>query len=387
MAGSQTSSSRNLTLDVLRAVAVLLVLGRHMPRIDIGVVVGDCLRLWAMGGWIGVDLFFVLSGFLVSGLLFQEYKRRQTLSVGRFLVRRGLKIYPSFYVLVLITLAVGVVQEGRLPRSASILLEVFFLQNYGHGLWNYTWSLAVEEHFYLLLPLVLVSLVWRRRGAADPFGPVPVIFLAVAGVCLGLRILAVARTPFALYTHLFPTHLRLDSLMMGVVVAYAWHFRQAWFQRVLAPRRFWLVAVGLALLSPAFLVRLNNPWMHTVGLTGLYLGSAALLCGMLMIPLPAFSGLRVLAFFGAHSYSIYLWHLPLRNTLLWLERTFAVDLGFWPRLSLYLAGSLLWGVVMAKIIEIPFVRLRDRWYPSRTAAPIESAPPPATIQTAARIAA
>src|ERR1700758_1823216 len=83
-------STRNESLDVLRCIAVLLVLGFHFPY----------YALWGRLGWIGVDLFFVLSGFLISGLLFQEYKATESINLLRFLIRRGLKIYPSFYLLI-----------------------------------------------------------------------------------------------------------------------------------------------------------------------------------------------------------------------------------------------------------------------------------------------
>ena len=83
-------------LDVLRAVAVLLVLGRHFGILD----------SWRMIGWTGVNLFFVLSGFLISGLLFTEYKKHAQIQVVHFLVRRGFKIYPPFYTMIAFTLAI-----------------------------------------------------------------------------------------------------------------------------------------------------------------------------------------------------------------------------------------------------------------------------------------
>lgn len=82
---------RNTGLDLLRLVAILLVLGRHLLP---GYENNTFLSIWRTGGWVGVDLFFVLSGFLVSGLLFEEYKKRGSLDLKRFLIRRGFKIYP-----------------------------------------------------------------------------------------------------------------------------------------------------------------------------------------------------------------------------------------------------------------------------------------------------
>ena len=84
---------RNKRLDILRCVAILLVVAAH----------AQIWRVTTRVGWVGVDLFFVLSGFLISGLLYSEYKQRQDISFRRFFVRRGLKIYPAFYLLVLAT--------------------------------------------------------------------------------------------------------------------------------------------------------------------------------------------------------------------------------------------------------------------------------------------
>ena len=97
--------TRNRNLDALRAVAILLVLGRHF----------EYFRLWSQVGWAGVDLFFVLSGFLISGLLFAEWKQRGSIGIARFYVRRGLKIYPAFYVFLAMTAAA----EGRSVSAAS----------------------------------------------------------------------------------------------------------------------------------------------------------------------------------------------------------------------------------------------------------------------------
>jgi peptidoglycan/LPS O-acetylase OafA/YrhL len=84
-------SRRNQSLDVLRAIAVFGVLGDHAPY----------YAIWARAGGYGVDLFFVLSGFLISGLLFQEYKSSGGLRIRRFLIRRGFKIWPSYHRLVI----------------------------------------------------------------------------------------------------------------------------------------------------------------------------------------------------------------------------------------------------------------------------------------------
>src|SRR5438876_4889931 len=113
---------RVVQLDALRAIAVLLVLGHHMPACprDLNYPLALFTEQWKQCGWAGVDLFFVLSGFLVSGLLFREYQKYGTIKLPRFLARRGLKIYPAFYVLLLTTIAVYVVTGRTLERGAVL---------------------------------------------------------------------------------------------------------------------------------------------------------------------------------------------------------------------------------------------------------------------------
>jgi peptidoglycan/LPS O-acetylase OafA/YrhL len=120
-------------LDALRAIAVLLVMGRHLTWNPV----------WFRVGWTGVDLFFVLSGFLVSGLLFREYKASGQIRVLRFLGRRAFKIYPAYYFLLILTVTIhlgfGLPLKWRLTWP-----DFIFVQSYRLGLWGHLWSLAVE---------------------------------------------------------------------------------------------------------------------------------------------------------------------------------------------------------------------------------------------------
>src|SRR3989442_1608498 len=92
-------ANRVRSLDMLRAIAVLLVIGHHSGYAGQGLAapLAAVMSIWNRSGWMGVDLFFVLSGFLVSGLLFRERRLHGRIRLGHFLIRRGLKIYPAFY--------------------------------------------------------------------------------------------------------------------------------------------------------------------------------------------------------------------------------------------------------------------------------------------------
>ncbi|WP_406698987.1 acyltransferase [Singulisphaera sp. Ch08] len=371
------TGARVLGLDILRVVAIFLVLGRHMTfdRSQVPTPVWLVFAVWMRGGWVGVDLFFVLSGFLVSGLLFADYRKRGKLSVGRFYFRRGWKIYPPFLVLIGVTALVDIIR-GNLARWQYVV-ELCFLQNYLEGRWNHTWSLAVEEHFYLVLPALLAGLVWLGRGRVDPFKPLFGVVALTALALLSLRTYLYYSThSFSYLGNLFPTHLRLDSLLFGVLIAYLYHFHNDWFVETLGPRRRWLIAGGIAALLPAFLFQLEKtPFIFTAGLTLFYLGGGAILAGVLLCELPRNRVTVTLGMIGAYSYSIYLWHMPV---LVWgmpaLERLVARKLGFAVEVSVYLVGSILAGIIMAKLVEVPSLRLRDRWLPARGTSHSEGAP-------------
>jgi peptidoglycan/LPS O-acetylase OafA/YrhL len=365
---------RNLSLDLLRALAVLLVLGRHAPsppESATGLAAGF-LQVWKCGGWIGVDLFFVLSGFLIAGLLFKDYQKNGRISLRTFYFRRGLKIYPAFWVYLAAT-TLGFIASGRVLHSRMFLADFFFFQNYVSGMIDHTWSLAVEEHFYILLPLLLIAMVSRSPGASDSFTTLPRLYLVVASVLLLARLLTAMTAEFDCHVHLFPTHLRIDSLLLGVVLGHGYHFHRSWFERHAAAWRYPLLGLGVLLLSPAFLWDLHTtPWIYTAGLTLFSLGSAALLASFLFLPLPRGPLVRGLAALGACSYSIYLWHMPV-----WYGGTKLVSLvtgreATYPTaLLVYLIGSVVVGVGMTWLVEKPVLWLRDRWCPSRSGSPLD----------------
>lgn len=338
--------SRNQALDILRGAAILLVMGFHE----------DYFRLLGRGGWIGVDLFFVLSGFLISGLLFNDYKRFGRVDVVRFLIRRGFKIYPAFYVFMGITALHWLFFHGYVP--ARIFSDLFFVQDYLPHIWPHGWTLAVEEQFYLLLPMLLLVMIARSSNRKNPFGGIPWTFAVLSAGCLTLRTVAVLRgAPLSAIQ--FPAHMRFDSLFAGVALGYYRHFHPGLFSRV-ARKPLW--APGLALLVPAFVFAHDSPITNTIGFTLLYTGFGCLLVWAVDRQPSRNPAARAIAWIGRYSYSIYLWHFALRDALF----------NGPPRLAsflLFLAVSIAFGAAMSRLVEIPALRLRDRWFPARTALP------------------
>jgi peptidoglycan/LPS O-acetylase OafA/YrhL len=355
-------------LDILRCVAVLLVVAAH-ARI---------FSLTTRIGWVGVDLFFVLSGFLISGLLYSEYKKRGDISFRRFFIRRGMKIYPAFYVLLLATY-IGQLFFWHAPPQplSSYLREIFFVQNYRYAIWGHTWSLAVEEHFYIALALLLLVLARYSSNRTDPFGKVPHIFAFVAVTCLTLRILTIALTPpakFLTWQVMNLTHTRIDALFFGVLLGYLYHFRPETITNVSRPaaNRVALGILSAALLSSSYFFSRDDHFQLSFGLTFLYLGFG----GLLILSLEVRNVLKGrvaritekigtgCANVGTYSYSIYLWHAPfLVYVPVFLQKFVHVQLSGMASSGFYILGSCTLGIAMAKLIELPVLQLRDRLIP------------------------
>jgi peptidoglycan/LPS O-acetylase OafA/YrhL len=366
-------------LDVLRAVAILGVLARH--SLMFRTPTWDFFPVRA--GWAGVDLFFVISGFLISGLLFSEYRKRSSINFPRFAIRRILKIWPPLYFLVLSTLTLRLIHDhfhGIQAALRLLLHDVLFMQSYAAGTWGHCWSLAVEEHFYILLPLTLWFLLRRARLTdPDPFRILPTLFVCLAMVLLAARLITAHYfAPYRYEINLFPTHLRIDSLFFGVVISYYAHFHGEKFSQFARTYFGPLTAAGVVLVAPCFLMEQSQPWMYTYGYAALYLGFGSLLIVFLHVPVesawpPIVRALNALAYVGTFSYSIYLWHLA------WAQLVVGLNVGGIPYggLVIYYGGAIAAGILVSKLIEMPTLRLRDRLYPAGGAlAPVGLASAP-----------
>jgi peptidoglycan/LPS O-acetylase OafA/YrhL len=349
---------RNSSLDVLRATAVLLVFCYHSEE----------ALLVSRFGWIGVDLFFVLSGFLVSGLLFREYRATHQIRPGRFLLRRGLKIYPQFYFFIGLMLVVSYLR-GAPPQMKQVFAELAFIQNYAPGTWGHTWSLGVEEHFYLLLTFVMVALA--RTGGTNPFHRLPVWIAAGCGLILAMRVMTWMLSPeITGYRNVFPSHLRIDSLLVGVLVGYFYSFcgpqSAAWMKRFGG----WVPPVSIALLAPVTFLRREDPFMVTVGFSLVSLAFGLLLLSVLypakVASAPKRAG-RAMAWLGQHSYAFYLWHGPIvaaGDELKLYAQAHDRSIPLLVMLVLTFGASLSAAIASTALIEIPALRWRDRKFPS-----------------------
>ena len=348
----------------LRAVAIAIVVAR-----DAGEVSSPAVTAFAFG-FAGVDIFFVLSGFLITSLLVGEWSRTDRISLPQFYVRRALRLLPALFAFLLVLLATLPWQPAGSRRALAQAagLSAAFLGNIAKTLhWDFPlphmWSLGMEEQFYLVWPSVLVVLLLVRAPR-----------VALIGVALGGAVaMTVARvvleaTGAASSVTLFYSPLHSDGLLIGCALGlmYAWGVvpEPASARRVLVPSIFVAAAVFLVVsVRGAPYV----PWGMTVGLGVIALASAVFVYAAIderpVWPL-RFLLWRPVTYVGEISYALYIWHFAV----LWL----------WPTNQLRVEGRVAVSVVLAaasyELIEKPFLRRKPRHTPDRQERDAELGP-------------
>lgn len=340
-------------IDGLRAIAVLAVVFFHFS-VPIWGGHGDGHGVG--GGMVGVDIFFVISGFLIGGILLREHANTGRIALGRFYLRRIRRLAPAYFAMAAVSLlaawAILLPFEFRafgkaLIASTTYLANVHFFRETGYfdiGVENkillHNWSLAVEEQFYVFLPFLILALGFSQRVLRSSL---VVIFAVSLGACIWL-------TPVnqAAAFYLFP--LRAWELLAGVLLA-------IWVENRDTPLRIWPSWLGLALIAMGILWAKPGATFPGWQVLVPVLGTVLMLAGrqdanpvnrVLAAPIPVF--------FGRISYSLYLWHWPVLTLSLYWRGSYgsAYEAGLWLALAMILA-TLSW-----RFVEQP-VRISPRF--------------------------
>jgi peptidoglycan/LPS O-acetylase OafA/YrhL len=324
-------------LDGLRGVAILLVLASHggVPGVD-------------RAGAVGVGLFFTLSGFLIATLLLEEGARTGRVSIGNFYRRRALRLLPALFLMLAFVTAANTVLPG-FTHLRSQLGSLLYFNNWvrafdapaGVDALAHTWSLSIEEQFYLVVPFVVIAL--RRRPRT------------LIALCLGASLFAVIERlvmvyqahGHSTYRSVYGTDARMDSLLLGVALAAAFSIRNP---ALGAPARAGLAAVGVfgIVLTTSHAIPFA---VFDVAAATVVAVAAIALIAVVLSGRTVFAS-SVLVWFGKRSYGLYLWHYPLIKLAI---RTGAPWVVVGPVTILVAVGV---AAASYRWVEQPFLRLR-----------------------------
>src|SRR5947208_300582 len=353
-------------LDLLRALAIIVVVIYHAALFGFKLP-GRVDRF----GWIGVDLFFVLSGYLIGGQLLAPLARNQRINLGRFFARRALRIMPAYFVVLAIYIFLSSWREySEMYSTWKFLLSVQNIGLHGGTAFSHAWSLAVEDQFYLCLPFILLfANRWPRAAIIIPS-------LIVLGGILLRTFLAyqnldetggVSFRGFQAWIY-YPTWTRLDPLVFGVALAAIEKFRPEWWKR-LTNSAIWLWLPGLALIVYALYLGEGDYVPVTAAIWQfplLGLGMAALLVCAVSPRLP-FRRVAIpgAAFIASIAYSTYL----VQKLVIHFVGQFCASnnialTSVWALLGVELCVYAA-AIILFLAVERPFLQLRHRLAPRK----------------------
>ncbi|SEG02760.1 Peptidoglycan/LPS O-acetylase OafA/YrhL, contains acyltransferase and SGNH-hydrolase domains [Bryocella elongata] len=366
-------------LDTLRAFAVLAVMLYHLT------IFGELpqrLLPVTYHGWMGVDLFFVLSGFLIGQQLLKPYAEGKVpsirSSVQAFYLRRAYRILPVYLVVVALYFLVPAWREA--PTIGPLWKFLTFTMNFGFSFrrraFSHAWSLCVEEHFYLVLP-VLVALLMRKPSARKT--ACTITFVVLGG--LALRYWLIARYSDEIYTKVYYTsYSRLDGLTAGVTLALLKTFRPATWDSLMQ-RGHTLFFAGIACVAPVIWMFRNLDLGSDEGSAkwGMIVGLPLLSLGLGLITASAMSRNGLIARYripgaqtiAALAFALYLTHKEVGHFL--MEHVPTITKPHGPASWLLYATTIFATAWLLHIaIERPFLRLRDRHQPHHNTAALEA---------------
>ncbi|MEP6929339.1 MAG: acyltransferase [Flavobacterium sp.] len=354
-------------LDNLRAFAIILVFFFHYYIVSSGKP--EWLPKVASFGWTGVDLFFVLSGFLISSQLFLQIKKGQLISFKVFFIKRFFRIIPAYLATVGIYFCFPYFREKEsLP---SVWRFLTFTQNLNLDLQNYgtfshCWSLCVEEHFYLFLPIILMLLQKLKLFSKSVWLLIALFLFGFAIRFYSFNYLYLPKSTEEnswMYWYKFiyyPTYNRLDGLLVGVSIAGIYQFLpNLWTKLSKYGNQF--ILLSLCILAGAYFLCEDLP-TYKVSIFGfplIALGFGCMVAGAISHTSFLYNiNSKITTFIASLSFSIYLTHKGIIHTTHQLLKDFEIEHNL--MLIICIMTSILGAYILHLAIEKPFMKIRDR---------------------------
>jgi len=358
-------------LDHLRALAISLVFLYHYTIFQHPDWMNNSFIHF---GWCGVDLFFVLSGFLISNQLMAAWQKNEQIPFREFYIKRIFRIFPPYFFVLLIYIFFPAFHERE---TLAPLWKMFtFTQNYGqdirrYGTFSHAWSLCVEEQFYLLLPIILWWVLSSRMKKKSVW-LIPVFFLlTMIFRWISWTVLLkpqIDSDDFGMNWYkwiYYPTYTRLDGLMAGVGIAALYRFRKSWFSRLNTYANPLIMAGGLLFVLSLFLCIDQHSFAATIfgfSLIAIAFGSfvlSAILPGSFLFRAKS----AITKNLATLSYSLYLSHKGIIHlTQKWLTGVGLRGESNW-MLLICIITCICAALLMRVLIEKPFFKMRNRLLP------------------------
>lgn len=354
-------------LDGFRGIAILAVIFFHANP------------SFLSGGFIGVDIFFVLSGFLITSLLIQEFDHKGSVNLKYFYMRRALRLGPAFLLLLVVFCTVSFIflsEEKAIVNLVDALIALVYLSNWARAFdihppdfLGHTWSLSIEEQFYILWPIILLGLlrIIKNRWYGFLFAVTVALLSWFLRVVLTLHEAPVERLYNGLDT-------RADGLMIGCALGIL-------LSSCLISEKFKMVlSRWLEYIAPVFMIFLFafltfGDWLHPGMYYFGFLVIEVLVAGIILDVVinkknmvSKILAMRWLVWVGSISYGLYLWHYPIFRTM------FALGYNFW---AVIVFGTLITFVVATcsyYLLEKPILKFRRSFEPIKLNTKYQPAP-------------
>jgi len=362
---TDTKQTRLAGLDTLRALAIVLVLMNHY---NIFVSRSPTFGVIGSMGWAGVDLFFVLSGYLIGNQLLAPAARGESLDLKTFFARRLFRTLPNYYAVLAVYLMLPdspIAGKSMAPAWRFLTFTQNFGLNYGET-FTHSWSLCIEEQFYLVLPLAILGLMGSRRSPRLLW----CALFAAIGTGMAARGVAFMDGKDAFAASVYYSSLcRFDELLPGVTIAMLRNFHPIAFAHILRYGNTLLAAGLVMVVTVLYGVRNEMPSAFTASTFGFSLVacSCALLTCSALSPGSLLNRLQIpgAASLALWSYAVYLVHKPVFMALSPELERWNIDRGALLTIIAIMGIGVLGGWTLYRVVETPFMQLRERWYPSR----------------------